>query len=93
MAERPYIARSGSSLTWVDRETVRYTEGEFSALVWVDYEPGFFARGRIIRTSSLATWETTPANAQREISPEQKQRIGADIQEYFRSQRRTCRTD
>jgi hypothetical protein len=47
----------GSSIAWNDRETLRYSDGHRTALVWLDYESGLFSRGRVIRTSSIEKWE------------------------------------
>ena len=51
----------GSLIEWVDKETLKYSEGEFSVLIWVDFEPGFFSGGRIIKSSSILTWDKKPS--------------------------------
>jgi hypothetical protein len=52
---------NGSYVEWVDRETLKYTSGDFSVLVWVDFEPGLFSGGRIIKASSIKNWDAKPA--------------------------------
>jgi hypothetical protein len=38
------VFEDGSSVAWIHRENVRYSENGFSVLVWVDWGPGFFRR-------------------------------------------------
>lgn len=84
------IAEGNSSIEWVDKETLRYTENGFSVLVWVDYEPGFFSRGRIIKSSSIVKWDEKPDNGSDLIEPWQKQKIIGEIQKYYDSQKVRC---
>ncbi len=79
------LFEDGSSVEWIDRETLRYRRNGFSALIWVDFEPGFFTNGRIIRSSSLKNWETVPPGRSIEISAEERQEIIDKIKLYFQS--------
>lgn len=56
MAENLKLFEDGSSVEWKDRETLEYRYGERYVLVWVDYEPGIFSRGRVIKRESLERW-------------------------------------
>ena len=75
---------SGSSLEWVDRETLRYSEDGFTVLVWVDFEPGLLRGGRILKTSSIQEWTTKPEGASGTIDAEQRSRIIGRVQQYYR---------
>jgi hypothetical protein len=83
----------GSSVDWVDKETLRYTKGEFSALIWVDFEPGFFSAGRIIRSFSIAKWEAAPVGSTDEIDTESKEEIINKIKLYYKSINKKCRVE
>lgn len=88
MPEMQRIFEDNSSVTWVDRETLRYQVGDRYVLVWVDYEPGFFKRGRVIRGSSLGHWEKIPGQEGLvEISLSERLDIIAKIRAYFSNER------
>ena len=76
----------GSLIEWEDRETIRYIEGRYSALIWVDFEPGFFSRGRIIRTSSIDEWELSPDEVDKKISASKKMEIINKIEQLYKKQ-------
>ena len=82
-----------SIVEWVDKETLRYSKGIFSALVWVDFEPGFFSQGRIIRASSITEWESKPVKFPPLIDGSSKKEIISKIQEYYRRLKKKCRVD
>jgi hypothetical protein len=84
---KSYAFDDGSSIEWVDRETLEYFEGEYSALVWVDYAPGFFSSGRIIRTSSIQNWKKKPPDAPERIDDESRARIIEKVVQYYRAGR------
>jgi hypothetical protein len=88
-----HLLDDGSSLEWVDKETLRYTESSFSVLIWVDFEAGFFNGGRVIKLSSLATWNSRPEGSSSTIEPNKKQEIITKVQQYFRSQNREWRVE
>ena len=56
----PIKFSDGSSIEWVNKETLRYADSSHTALIWVDFEQGFFNNGRIIMASSVKTWESCP---------------------------------
>ena len=80
----------GATVEWVDRETVRYTDNGNSTLVWVDYEPGFFSSGRVLRTESISKWQAHPSGTVAEIDAASRQRIEAAVIAYFNSQGVQC---
>ncbi|MFZ3017855.1 MAG: hypothetical protein WA056_05305 [Gallionella sp.] len=88
-----YLLDDGSSLEWVDKETLRYTENGFSTLIWVDFEPGFFNGGRVIKSSSLTSWESRPEGSSSTIEVNKKQEILTKVQQYYRSQNKECRVE
>ena len=73
----------GSSVEWVDRETVKYTENGFSTLVWVDFAPGFFSGGRVIISSHIIKWRSWPAGSSELIDENKKREIIEKIKKYF----------
>jgi hypothetical protein len=77
------VLDDGSRLVWKDRETLCYEDAGRLALIWVDYEPGFFSRGRVIHMSSLERWHQTPQGADEAISDEKKGQIIAKVRQYF----------
>ena len=79
-----YRFEDGSSIEVVDRETLRYAEGGFEALIWVDAEPGFFKGGRVIKASSIERWNRTPSGASPEIDAEQRRKIVDKALQYYR---------
>ncbi|MBV1777376.1 hypothetical protein KSF73_16770 [Burkholderiaceae bacterium DAT-1] len=78
-------AFSGGFVEWVDRETVRYSGPKGEMLVWVDYEPGFFSRGRIIRGMT----EGNGANKDYEL----KNEVKIKVVEYFETHGISCRIE
>lgn len=83
----------GSFIEWVDRETLNYCEGNFSVLVWIDFEPGLFSNGRIIKSSSITTWDKKP-NGQSELIDEYKKKeVILKIQQYYKSFKKKCRVE
>ncbi|KPC50707.1 hypothetical protein [Amantichitinum ursilacus] len=93
MAENKTSIGNSAYIEWMDSETLRYSDGEFSALVWVDYETGFFSAERIIRSSSIEEWEKMPEGCSGEIEPLYKEAIIKGVQRYFELQSRTCRVE
>lgn len=78
------IFKDGSFLEWVDKETLRYVEGGFNVLVWVDYfEEGLFSNGRVIKASSLVKWDSKPQNYSETIDELKKNEIINKIKEYY----------
>jgi hypothetical protein len=85
MPERTIVFDDGGRITWKDKETLRYEESGYVALVWVDYEPGFFRRGRILRQESLERWNVFPKGAEELISSNKKTKIISRVRQYFGS--------
>lgn len=83
----------GSSIEWVDKESLRYRKERCSALIWVDFEPGFFRRGRIVKASSLAGWESPTPGCSEPMDARTKQEILRKVLEYYRLQNVSCRVE
>lgn len=83
MPDKQSFFEDGSSITWIDRETVKYEIGDRHVLVWVDYEGGFFSRGRVVRRQSLARWSDAGGSSDQEISLLDQEAIIAKVQAYF----------
>ena len=83
MPMKNMIFDDGSKITSQDRETIRYEEQGRATLVWIDYEAGFFSRGRIIKKIWLEYWHTFPTEAHEPISVEKKAEIIGKICQYF----------
>jgi len=92
MSTRKFF-NDGSSIEWIDRETLQYLEGEFSVLVWVDFEPGFFSNGKIIKASSIIKWDTKPDECTELIDEIKKKEIIDKIQQYYKSFKKKCRVE
>lgn len=93
MNRKNNISESGATISWVDRETLRYSINGCSVLVWVDYEPGFFNSGRIIKSRSLVRWDEKPDHECELINEDQKQKIINEIKQYYRAQKKACRAE
>lgn len=76
----------GSSIEWVDKETLKYSEKEFSVLIWVDYyKAGFLTYGRVIKASSIVNWNTRAEGSLEMINTSKKYEIIVKIQSYYKS--------
>jgi len=87
------IFDDGSIVEWIDRETLKYTTGDYSVLVWVDFEPGFFAGGRILKASSINKWDAKPKDAPSLIGKDTKQEIIKKILKYYDGLNKKCTVD
>ncbi len=75
-----------SSIEWVDKETLKYSESGFSVLIWVDYyKVGFLTYGRVIKTSSIVNWNTKAGDSIEKINSGKKQEIIEKVQLYYKS--------
>jgi hypothetical protein len=83
MPDKQLFFEDGSSIAWVDRETLRYEAADRHVLVWVEYETGFFKRGRVIRGESLRLWSDSSGRQGPEISPSDRIDIVTKVQSYF----------
>jgi hypothetical protein len=87
------IFNDGSSIEWVDKETIKYIEGKFSLLIWVDFAPGFFSNERIIKTNSMKSWNTTPESGNKLIDDKKRQNIIEKIHQYYKSFNKNIRIE
>lgn len=78
------IFEDGSSVEWKDRETLLYKEGECAASIWVDFEPGWFKSGRIIKTDSLEYWDDLSGTENVKIDQNKKQEIINKVILYYK---------
>ena len=74
----------GSFVEWVNRETIRYCEGDFSLIVVADFDSGFFSNTRVIKASSINLWDKAPKGAEIVINENKKQEIIDKISQYFK---------
>ncbi|WP_018016147.1 hypothetical protein [Teredinibacter turnerae] len=78
------IFEDGSCVEWKDRETLLYKEGERSASIWVDFEPGWFKSGRIIKTDSVEYWDDLSGTGKVKIDQNKKQEIIDKVILYYK---------
>lgn len=90
---KTYTFDDGSSITWIDRETLRYSENDFDTKIWVDFEPGLFNSGRIIKASSIITWNKHPLGTPKSISKKQREMIIEKIKLYYDAFNKKCRVE
>lgn len=83
MPSKKVVFDDGSHIAWKDKETLLYEELGYAVLLWIDYEPGFLKRGRIIRSESLERWHVFPVGSSETISFENKVRIIERVRQYF----------
>jgi hypothetical protein len=86
MAAKIHSLPDGTSIEWVDKETLRYADASRSALIWVDFAPGLFSRKRVIHSSSIDNWEASGASidAPERISDDDRVKILEAISTYYR---------
>jgi hypothetical protein len=75
---------------WVDRETLAYRAENLSVLVWVDFAPGFFSRGRVIHTNSINQWVDAESKAVRTVTQQERNEIIVAIQQHYQLENRPC---
>lgn len=85
--------KKNQTVQWVDRETVRFVDGNRSALIWVDVEAGFFSHGRIIHVASITKWEDTGTGSGDPINSAERDKIVSVVLNCFHRQRVPCRVD
>lgn len=81
----------GSVIEWIDKETLRYSEGAFVLNIWVDFEPGFFSTGRIVRAALIKDWSATPSGCASTISEAKRLNILDKVRRYYHLNKRKCR--
>lgn len=92
MTVKKMLFDDGSSIEWSDRESLKYQERDgHMALIWVDFEPGFFSRGRVLMSESLDRWRLVPDGRQLEIQNDKKEEITDKVRTYYgRKHLRIC---
>jgi hypothetical protein len=80
----------GATVEWVDRETVAYVRGNERALAWVDFQKGLFSRGRVLKKSSIESWQDHSGQIIREVTDPERELIVEAIVDYYRQHRRPC---
>lgn len=78
-----YSFSDGSSIEWIDRETIKYQEAGRYAFIWVDYAPGFFSRGRILKSNSIEYWHYLIGDTEQRISNEERKTIIRKVIDYY----------
>lgn len=73
----------GSCVEWKDRETLIYTEGDRSASIWVEFEPGWFKSGRIIKSDSVELWDNFSGAKGIKIDQGKKEEIIKKVVLYY----------
>lgn len=85
--KKPFRFDDGTTIEWVDRETLRFSDGDFSALIWVDFGPGLFSRERVLDVSRLKNWTTTPKGVSTSLTETDRDKILRRVEEYYRAHR------
>ncbi len=84
MTVKKMLFDDGSSIEWKDRESLKYNQHDgYAALIWIDFEPGFFSRGRVLMTQSLDRWRTGPDGQPLEITYEKREEIIEKVRRYY----------
>ena len=82
-----------SKVEFASRESVRYSEGQFTKEIWVVGEKGIFTNTRIIMAKSIEFWDEVPKGEKKEISSCMKWKILARVLEYFSQKGCKCRVE
>lgn len=80
---KKHICKNGALIEWIDKETIRYTKNGFSVDIWVDFEEGFFKRGRVLKSESIACLGNTPNECTTKISDLEKLELISAVNEYY----------
>ena len=84
----------GSSVEWVDKETLNYSEHGFSVLVRVDFfRESFFKYGRVIKASSIIEWNVYPESASKIIDESKRVEIIDKLKAYYKDLNIKCRVE
>jgi hypothetical protein len=83
----------GAAIEWVDKETLRYREGNRAVLIWVDFERGLFSGGRIVRASSIGHWDGADGPNAEPVDAKTREQIVEKIQAYYGHHRVKCRVE
>ncbi|MDZ4157399.1 MAG: hypothetical protein U1E09_12675 [Methylococcales bacterium] len=90
---KQFIFDDASVIEWIDKETLRYSEKDFSVSIWVDFEPGFFKSGRIIKASSIKNCNNNAEDKLEKITTSKKEEILAKVQNYYHFKNIKCRVE
>lgn len=80
-------------IEWIDRETLAFRSNGLSVLVWVDFEPGFFDRGRVIHADSIGQWVDAESNVVRPVTEPERDAIISAVQLHYAQEGRPCRLE
>lgn len=80
-------------IEWIDRETVACRSNGQVVLVWVDFEPEFLARGRVIHTDSISHWLDAESSVVRPVTETERGVIISAIQHHHAQEGRPCRLE
>lgn len=83
----------GTTLEWLDRESLKYTDNGYVVIIWVDYGAGLFKVKRKLKTESLSEWNEIPENGTKEIGEYKKKEIILKVQLYYALQKVKCEID
>ena len=78
-------------MEWIDRETLRYVDGNLAVAIWTDFEPGIFSSGRVVRESEIKRWSTSPEDGGSALDEATRARVIEKVQQYYRHHGRKCR--
>lgn len=78
------VFEDGSSLEWVAKDTLRYTEGRSVLFIRVEQAPGFFSNGRVVwGRASLKKWSVNSKGDSGQIREDKRAEITSKLSEYF----------
>lgn len=83
----------GSALEALDDLLIQYTEGEFSTVLAVEVESGFFQENRVFRPASIERWSKTPAGLGARMDSTKRREIVSKLRHYFLVTGDNCRID
>ena len=68
-------------------------KGRIKSPCWVDFEPGLFSNGRIIKSESISVWDSKPDDVPEVIDESTKKEIIEKIKSYYKSMKKKCRVE
>jgi hypothetical protein len=89
--KKGFRGEGGWVIKYVDRESIKYTDGAYSIDVWVNFGPKWFGvPKRIIMTKSIDKWEKAPDGENLNIDEKTKALIIERIREYYKHIKVKC---
>ena len=80
------VFEDGSSLEWVAKDTLRYTEGRSVLFIRAEQAHGFFSNARVVwGRASLKKWSVNSKGDSGQIREEKRTEIISKLSEYFAS--------